>query len=124
MSQLPVLIVEDDRDTREAIAMALQCAGFAVEEAENGRVALDMIHSGTLPCLILLDLMMPVMDGQEFRRHQLFWEPQITDVPVIVFSAVPDLERTAERMGGVKAVLRKPIDPTALVNIVRSVAGN
>jgi CheY-like chemotaxis protein len=112
----PVLLVEDNEDIRAAMAMVLRLAGFATEEAEHGEQALKKIRDGRCPCVIRLDLMMPVMDGTEFRRHQLR-HSEAADVPTIVCSALDDVDVVAAPLRAT-AVLRKPIDPHALVALV------
>ena len=106
MSQPTVLVVEDDVDTREMIGRFLELEGFAVESAANGRQALDRLDAGAKACVILLDLMMPVMDGWEFRRRQASNET-LSKIPVIVFSAAG-----RERMRQIDAneYLAKPVD--------------
>ena len=86
MSQPTVLIVEDDADTRDMIGRFLELEGYAVETAANGRQALDRLDAGASACVILLDLMMPVMDGWEFRRIQV-GHSVLSKIPVIVLSA-------------------------------------
>jgi CheY-like chemotaxis protein len=81
-----VFIVEDDVDTREMLGHFLQSEGYRVETAANGKIALDRLASGARPALILLDLMMPVMDGWQFRREQVL-DSNLADIPVIVVSA-------------------------------------
>src|SRR5689334_24744520 len=66
----PVLIVEDDEDLREMMAQLLTLEGFQTATVANGREALEYLHEASAPDVILLDLMMPVMDGWEFRRQQ------------------------------------------------------
>ena len=111
----PVLIVEDDADLREMMAQLLTVEGYTVEAAANGHDALEFLRSGPLPALILLDLMMPVMDGWEFWRRQRD-DPAIAAVPVVVLSAV-DHTRAAEF--GSAAVLKKPLDFDLLLTLVR-----
>ena len=65
-----VLIVEDDNDTREMLGRFLELEGYTVETAENGKRALERLGSGVGACVILLDLMMPVMDGWQFRQSR------------------------------------------------------
>lgn len=108
-----VLVVEDDADLRAAVADILEDAGFEVHVAENGRDALDALgHMGRRPCLVLLDLMMPVMDGftlmARFRQ-----DPALRQVPVVVFSA--SLNEPPE---GASAMLRKPFEIPALLDAV------
>ena len=101
-----MFIVEDDPDTREMIGRFLELEGFAVVTAANGRQALDRLDAGTRACVILLDLMMPVMDGWEFRRRQAS-HSAFGNIPVIVFSAAGP-----ERMEQIEAndYLSKPVD--------------
>jgi CheY-like chemotaxis protein len=103
----PVLIVEDDPDLREMMAQLLILEGFQAHAVANGQEALEYLHAGDRPELILLDLMMPVMDGWAFRRAQRS-EPALADVPVIVLSAL-DADRSAE----------KPLDFDRLIALVR-----
>jgi two-component system response regulator MprA len=86
VSRTSVLIVEDDRDIRECMADALEVEGYSVALAANGREALDQLRDGVFPDLILLDLLMPVMSGWEFRQEQLA-DPLLSGIPVVVVSA-------------------------------------
>jgi CheY-like chemotaxis protein len=115
-SQCPVLIVEDDEDLRDMMAQMLTIEGFAAATAANGREALDYLHGTTKPHVILLDLMMPVMDGWEFRRRQQA-DPELAPVPVIVLSAL-DPARAAPV--DTTAFLKKPLDFDRLLELVRS----
>ena len=81
-----ILVVEDDRDTREMLERFLQLEGFDVRTAANGEAALKCLQSSDSPCLILLDLMMPVMNGWEFRRAQAR-HPDLAKIPVVVVTA-------------------------------------
>jgi CheY-like chemotaxis protein len=82
-----VLVVDDDDGIREALAMALSDEGRRVSCACNGEEALARLRSGDpLPCLILLDLMMPVMNGQDFRAAQLKDE-NLSGIPVVLMTA-------------------------------------
>lgn len=111
----PVLIVEDDADLREMMAQLLTLEGFDAEAVANGRDALDYLKRVDPPDLILLDLMMPVMDGWEFRRLQRE-DPAIAKVPVVVLSALDD-KRALELEG--TAFLKKPLDFDHLLELVR-----
>lgn len=81
-----ILLVEDDEIVRRAIQMVLEWEGYQVECASNGQEALDALRGGSRPALILLDVMMPVLDGEQFRQEQLR-DPRIASIPVIVVSA-------------------------------------
>jgi CheY-like chemotaxis protein len=113
-----VLIVEDDAATRAALLLLLQAEGHATAAAD-GREALAYLRSAKPPpCLVLLDLMMPVMDGWQFltERHR---EPALADIPVVVFTAAGSLDAAALRALGAADVLHKPADPDALLAVVR-----
>jgi CheY-like chemotaxis protein len=118
-----VLVVEDDRDTREVLKLILEMEGLSVVEAADGLEALECLHrireSGTLaPCAVVLDVMMPRCSGPEFRQRQLA-DPLLADIPVIVLSAVADQIRLED----LKAFARiaKPFEPDELVRAVRRV---
>ena len=112
MSQPTILIVEDDADTRDMIGRFLELEGYAVETAANGRQALDRLDAGAHACVILLDLMIPVMDGWEFRRIQVS-HSTLSKIPVIVFSAAG-----RDRMSQIDAndYLSKPVDLDELLD--------
>lgn len=97
------------------MAQLLTLEGFSTATVTNGREALEYLRSGANPNLILLDLMMPVMDGWEFRREQQR-DPSLARVPVVVLSAV-DQARAADV--NAQAVLKKPLDFDHLLDIVR-----
>ena len=113
----PVLIVEDDADLREMMAQLLTLEGFHSETAANGRDALNYLKAGPRPDLILLDLMMPIMDGWEFRKRQQS-DPALADVPVIVLSALDQAQARTSDLDGV-AFLKKPLDFDRLLELVR-----
>lgn len=112
-----VLVVEDDFDIRGVIRIALEAEGYTVATAENGREALDYLKAVGLPRLILLDLMMPVMDGWEFRAAQQA-DPAWASVPVVVISADGRVSEKAQALGAAGG-LTKPIDLDALLDTVR-----
>lgn len=116
-SQCPVLIVEDDADLREMMAQLLTLEGFRAETVANGREALKYLHESPRPDLILLDLMMPVMDGWEFRKQQRD-DPALADVPVIVLTALDQAQARAGDLNGVD-FLKKPLDFDRLLELVR-----
>jgi len=111
----PVLIIEDDSDSRLLMLTLLRLEGYSVVGASNGREGLAVTRSER-PCLIVLDLMMPVMDGVEFRAEQVR-DPDIQHIPVIVVSARHDA-RAAARSLGVAACVCKPIDLDELTDTV------
>jgi CheY-like chemotaxis protein len=113
-----VLVVEDDADILRAIVQVLEDEGETVRAAENGRVALTMLREpgATLPCVILLDLMMPVMDGWAFRAEQLR-DPALAGIPVIVLTADGHALEKAAMMNGANA-LRKPVELETLLAAV------
>jgi CheY-like chemotaxis protein len=111
-----VLIVDDDEDIRTAMIDAFEEAGYQVAGAKNGSEALALLQSGLLfPGLIVLDIMMPVMDGYEFRRRQL-QDAGLAPIPVVVLSAsVPASQEMSDLR--VSAFLKKPIQLTELYNV-------
>lgn len=115
VTHCPVLIVEDDDDLREMMAQLLSLEGFHAAAVANGQEALEYLRHGTAPDLILLDMMMPVMDGWEFRRQQQS-DPAMAEVPVIVLSAL-DQSRITDISA--EAILKKPLDFDRLLELVR-----
>ncbi len=110
----PILVVEDDADIRELMGIMLEGAGHTVITASNGMQAFNLAQEHQ-PLLILLDLMMPVMGGEEFRRAQLA-SRFIKGIPVIVLSAHPDARSIAKRMKAI-ACLTKPVDFDRLLTL-------
>ena len=112
----PILIVDDNPDVRDALAAFLEMSGYATLGAENGRDALDTLRDAReRPCLILLDLNMPVMNGFEFRECQLA-DPVVSHIPTVVVSANDRLPRLATVP--FDGFVRKPVDPTTLLTVV------
>ena len=110
-----VLVIEDDPDTCACLALALALEGYAVSQAQDGREGLREAAEHR-PDLILLDLMMPKMNGWQFRTAQKE-DPALADIPVIITSAVAveqwdDLEDVAGRFP-------KPFDIMALLEVIR-----
>lgn len=104
-----VLLVEDDAAIREALAEVLDEEGYQVLTANHGAAALDHLSAGCAPQVILLDLMMPVMDGWQFLSR-LQAMPAWAPIPVIILSAVTDALPQ-----GAHAALAKPLDLDALL---------
>jgi CheY-like chemotaxis protein len=107
----PILLVEDDPDSRAMLATVLEMAGRMVVTATNGMEAYNLARQHR-PALILLDLMMPVMTGEEFRRAQLA-NAEIRRIPVIILSAHHEARSIAKRMKAA-GCLPKPVDFDAL----------
>lgn len=114
-----VLVVEDDTDTREMLVRFLELEGYTVESAANGRDALERLERGSRAGVIVLDLMMPVMDGWQFRREQ-GQRAAIADIPVIVVSAAG---RDRIRQIDANAYLSKPVDLDELLSHVGEYCG-
>jgi len=109
-----VLVVDDDGAVRRMIVLLLRSRGYATETANDGAEALALMQQQR-PCLVLLDISMPIMDGGEFRKHQLE-DPALADVPVICMTGMvhpEDIERTL----GIPC-LGKPVDFPSLIRLV------
>jgi CheY-like chemotaxis protein len=113
-----VLVVEDDLDIRESLEQILEIEGYEPLLAENGQAAVEMLKQGERPCLILLDLMMPVMSGWEFLRVQRE-NTLIATIPVIVVSAAGDRAKSTSANGFIK----KPIELENLLEVVHQFCG-
>src|SRR5687768_13650313 len=100
-----ILVVDDEEDIRLLLADLLRVLGYTVGVAAHGKEALDWIHTGGMPSLIVLDLMMPVMDGYEFWTEQ-HRDPAMSSIPVIVITAGPGVQRADVKPF---AVIGKPI---------------
>jgi CheY-like chemotaxis protein len=114
-----VMVVEDDFAIRETLRELLEEEGYRVTQAANGAEALARLRTGT-PKLILLDLMMPVMDGWEFRSA-IQDDPRLAKIPVIVISADHGLESKVARMQ-VQGYLTKPFELDQLLQTVERYA--
>jgi CheY-like chemotaxis protein len=112
-----VMVVEDDPDVRESLLEVLEDFEYHPLAASNGQEALERLREpGARPCLILLDVMMPVMDGWGFRAAQEA-DLELKSIPVVVLSAHNSAEQTAREMG-VDGYLRKPVKLAALMEMV------
>jgi CheY-like chemotaxis protein len=112
----PILIIEDDEDVRDSLNELLTLRGYRVFGAANGREALDRLESGLSPCLIILDLMLPIMNGWDFRQRQLA-DSRWRHIPTIVLSGVNDLALESQRLQAV-GFLSKPINFNSLFETV------
>jgi CheY-like chemotaxis protein len=102
----PILVVEDDADSRVMLATVLTLQNYRVVTAANGAEAIALAREHR-PCIILLDLMMPVMDGEQFRAAQLE-DPAIRDIPVVLVTAAHDGPNRAQSMGAI-CCIKKPL---------------
>jgi CheY-like chemotaxis protein len=114
-----ILLVEDNDDVREMMAVALELGGYEVMSAPNGRAALDVLRCSPRPSLILLDLMMPVMNGWELRSV-LSRDPRLAAIPVVVVSAVTT--DVSQRLPDTPFV-PKPVDIDNLLDVVDEQCG-
>lgn len=108
-----LLVVDDDRDCLEVMRWLLEYSGYHVETAFNGREALDYFEEGGTAALVLVDLMMPVMNGMEFlaeRRKR----PDLAGIPVIIVTAADMMARRAH-----EPIVTKPIDADELLQQIR-----
>jgi len=110
-----VLVVDDDEDIRAVLTDLLDAEGYQPVAAENGREALDTLQRLPRPCLVLLDVMMPVMDGHEFLRHVRARPELVLDVRVVVCTASTT---PPAREPPVLAILEKPFETSALVELL------
>lgn len=115
--QACVMVVDDDREVRDMLRLALEQVGYMVEDAGDGEEALHRLRGGLRPSLILLDLMMPGMNGWEFRDAQVR-DPELESTPVVVLSAAGRVEEAARDMGGLEYVCK----PVSLQRLLRLVA--
>lgn len=116
---LRVLIVEDDQGIRDSIKEFLEIEGYEALAATNGREALDTLTHKPLPSIILLDLMMPAMNGWEFIEAKNSIDA-FADIPVIVISAAG---KEVDKPKGIQDFMRKPVDLFALFNLIQTYCG-
>ncbi len=117
-----VLIVEDDDSIRDTLRLLLEAEGYPVITAQNGKDALSKLEALDQPCLVLCDLMMPVMNGWEFiaevKKDKLHG---FATIPIIVVSAAGD--HAASQRGPVEGYIKKPLDIDVLLKAVRRYCG-
>ena len=109
-----VLIVEDERDIRETLKQVLELEGYNAITASNGKEAIEMLATIPRPCLILLDLMMPVMDGWQFLEAQRE-DIILATIPVVIVSAAGEKAKSA----GASAFIKKPVELDCLLSLVK-----
>jgi two-component system, chemotaxis family, chemotaxis protein CheY len=114
-----VLVVEDDMDIREAVTELLIDEGYEVHGVSNGRDGLAYLRGAvSIPSLILLDLMMPVMDGHQFIREKDA-DARIQGIPVVVMTADAYFQQNPAQIPTAVALLKKPIDIDQLTQLVQ-----
>lgn len=114
--QRPILVVDDDADIRETLNAVLSDEGFAVTTAANGIQALTLLRDGLRPAVILLDLMMPVMDGFQFRAAQRR-DPTLAGIPVVLLTAHGTVEEARATIRP-DAILQKPVRIEPLLDAI------
>jgi CheY-like chemotaxis protein len=113
-----ILLVEDDAEIREALQELLRLENYDVRIATNGQEGLDYLRNNNPPLLVLLDLMMPVMNGSQFCNLQKE-DPLISDIPVILLSADHGIQQKAAALKA-DGFLKKPIDLDLLLATLQS----
>lgn len=108
-----VLVVEDDDDIRNAIVDLLESEGYKAESAVNGKDALEKLGNINKPCLVLLDMMMPIMNGRQFL-DEVMKDSKLAPLPILIVSAVADKTNTEGSVG----FLKKPIDIDVVLDLV------
>ena len=116
-----ILVVEDDPECLEAVVDTLGWDGYTADTAANGSEALQRLGANPPPDLILLDLMMPVMDGWQFLV-ELRSRPELAQIPVALLSAEADLSGRAATLD-VAGHITKPVELDELLSVVRALAG-
>jgi CheY-like chemotaxis protein len=111
-----ILLVEDDPDSRACMRSLLELEGYVVHTAADGAEALKRLRSGLEPGLIVLDLMMPGMDGFQFRKEQLR-DPKLSAIPVVIYSGHHDDKANAALLEPT-AYIRKPFDFDSFLDLV------
>ena len=116
-----VLVVDDDPCVRESLAELLGLRGYPVMEAENGAEALHVLKTAPdFPCLVVLDLRMPILDGRGFL-NQRAEDPILRTIPVVVVSGSP---ASGSELEGIEALLAKPVNLNDLIQIIRETCRN
>ena len=108
-----ILIIDDDNDIREAVHEVLETEGYAVSSFSNGKLALEFLVKSEVPKLILLDYMMPVMNGSEVLTS-LKQDPRLATIPVFIMSAARERRGTEAANGYVS----KPIELEDLLKLI------
>lgn len=115
-----ILVVEDDMEIRNALVQTLELEGYSVRSAQDGKEGLAMLGAIEGPCLILLDLMMPVMNGLEFLQARKE-NSAIATIPVVVVSAFSEKAKLAREES--QGFIKKPINIDQLLSFVKRFCG-
>ena len=121
MAAKHILIVEDDHDVAQSVAEVLESSGYGTGIAANGREALDYLEKNTQTDLILLDMMMPVMDGWQFREEQRKL-PAFDSIPVVIVTADGNARGKAEAIQAA-GLVSKPVTIDGLLDEVERICG-
>jgi two-component system, chemotaxis family, chemotaxis protein CheY len=116
-----ILVVDDDAPTRFVLRMILENAGHQVVEAAHGAAALDIINPNLPPDVVMTDLTMPILSGNELIER-LRLAPTTASIPIVVVSGNSDSARALHASGLVEAVVDKPFDAVALTRCIQAVA--
>jgi CheY-like chemotaxis protein len=111
-----VLVVDDDLEIRETVRQVLESEGYQVAAASDGAEALDLLHGGVVPRLILLDLMMPIMNGWQLREA-LRGDAKLETIPIVVFTGAGNAAANAESLQAA-GYITKPVDLEPLLACV------
>ena len=111
-----ILVVDDDAAVRDALVMLLSDEGYEARGAHDGVEALRVLRNGFRASLVVLDMMMPKMDGWDFRLAQRR-DPELADIPIVVLTAIVDPAVETKKLDAV-AGFRKPLDSYALLQVV------
>jgi two-component system chemotaxis response regulator CheY len=112
----PILVVDDDPEIRDAICMVLGAEGYPTNSAGDGEEAIERLHDDR-PCLILLDLMMPRMNGWQFCERERT-DPGFAKIPVVIMTAFGEKFPDAVETCGAVALLKKPFSIDAILDVV------
>jgi two-component system chemotaxis response regulator CheY len=112
-SQATILVVEDDFSIRETLVEVLELVDYKVVTASNGKEGIEKLQQGLKPCLVLLDMMMPVMGGREFL-NKMSEDAVLSPIPVVVVSATAN----CDELEGAKCFMKKPVDLNQLLRTV------
>lgn len=115
-----ILIVDDDEGLRESLRDVLECEGFKVWTADNGQTALQILENDELPSVIVMDLLMPVLDGYEFRKIQLE-RAKIAQIPVIFLTGLGETQDHITLLKDCQ-IISKPVSLDLLIERVKSVS--